>query len=96
VSLYPDFTKDCEACREKYCSIYNEYNENKAMNMRSESDRYEKCCWYQLVDEFISDRAHVVTHVHVRATNSDGPKSKTALDTNTTEYKSGDSTSKSP
>lgn len=64
VFLYPDFPKDSEVCKNKWSSIYADYKEDKAMNMRSGSDRSEKCRWYQTVDEFMSDRAHVVTHVH--------------------------------
>ena len=60
------------------------------MNMRSGSERSEKCRWYQLVDEFMSDRAHIVAHAHTSTMDPDGPKS------NTMEHKSGESTSKSP
>ena len=81
VSLCPDFTKDSEACRKKWSTIYNEYKEDKSLNMRSGSDRSEKCCWYTLVDEFMSDRAHVVSHAHASATNPDGPKSTNTLNT---------------
>ena len=74
VSLCPDFTKDSESCRKKWSTIYNDYKEDKALNMRSGSQRSEKCRWFQLVDEFMSDRAHVVAHAHASATNPDGPK----------------------
>ena len=77
VSLCPDFTKDSESCRKKWSAIYNDYKENKAMNMRSGSQRSEKCRWYILVDEFMSDRAHVMAHAHASATNPDGPSSTT-------------------
>ena len=43
----------------------------------------------------MSNRAHVILHAHVNAMNPDGPKSTSASDTNTTEHKSGESTSKS-
>ena len=42
----------------------------------------------------MSDRAHVVPHACVSATNPDGPKSTSASFTNATEHKSGESTSK--
>ena len=96
VSLCPDFPKYSEACRKKWSSIYNEYKEDKAMNMRSGSDRSEKCQWYQLVDEFMSDRAHNVAHAHASAMDPDGPKSASATDTNTMEHNARESTSKSP
>ena len=96
VSLCPEFTKDSEACRKKWSSIYNDYKEDKAMNMRSGSDRSEKCRWYVLVDEFMSDRAYVVSHTHANATNPDGPKSASASFTATTEHNASETTSKSP
>ena len=96
VTFFPDFTKDSEACRKKWSNIYNDYKEDKAMNMRSGSDRYEKCRWYQLVDGFMSDRAHVVSHAHVSAMNPDGPKAASGSVLNNTDYKSDESTSKSP
>ena len=95
-SLCPDFTKDNEACRKKWTTIYNDYKEDKAMNMRSGSQRSEKCRWYLLVDEFMSDRAHVVAHVHASASKPDGPSSTTDSNTRTTAQKSGETTSKSP
>ena len=96
VSLCPEFPKDSEACRKKWSSIYNDYKEDKAMNMRSGSDRSEKCRWYQLVDEFMSDRAHVVSHAHASTTNPEGPSKTSASDTFNVEHKSGESSSKSP
>lgn len=96
VSLCPDFTKDSEACRKKWSAIYGDYKEDKAMNLKSGSQRSEKCRWYQLVDEFMFDRAHVVAHAHASAANPDGPKCMTTSDTQTTEQRSGESTSKSP
>lgn len=44
----------------------------------------------------MSDKTHVVSHAHANVINSNGPKSRSAWDTNTTEHKSGESTSKSP
>ena len=96
VALYPDFTKDSEACRKKWSVVYNEYKEDKSMNMRSGSERSEKCRWYTLVDEFMSDRAHVVSHAHASASNPDGPKLSSTTETNTTKLRSGESVSKSP
>lgn len=96
VSLCPDFNKDSEACRKKWGAIYNEYKEDKAMNMKSGSQRSEKCRWFQLVDEFMYDRAHVVSHAHASAVNPDGPKFGSNSDTSHTEHRSGESTSKSP
>jgi hypothetical protein len=60
------------------------------MNMRSSSQRSEKCRWYQLVNEFMHDKANVVSHAHASATNS-----TSTSDTNTTEHRSGENTSKS-
>lgn len=42
------------------------------------------------------DRANVVTHAHTSARNADGLKSTATSDTNTTEQRSDESTSKSP
>ena len=95
MSLCPDFTKDSEACRKKWASIYNEYKEDKAMNLKSGSGRSEKCRWYDLVDEFMFDRANVVSHAHASAVSPDGPKNTANSGTNTTDQRSGESTSKS-
>jgi hypothetical protein len=95
LSLYPNFTKDSEACKKKWSGIYNDYKEDKAMNMKSGSQRSEKCRWNQLVDEFMFDRANVVSHAHARYVNPDGPKCIETLDINTTEQQSGENTSKS-
>jgi len=43
VFLCPDFTKNIEACKKKWSSIYNDYKEDKAMNMRSGFERYDRC-----------------------------------------------------
>ena len=96
VSFCPDFSKDIEACRKRWSSIYNDYKENKAMNMRSRSDRSEKCRWYQVVNEFMSVRSHVSSHAHASVTNPDGMRSISASDTHTSEHKSEENTSKSP
>jgi hypothetical protein len=52
------------------------------MNMKSDSQRSEKCCKYQLVDEFMFNRANVVSHTYANAVNVDGLKSTTTLYTN--------------
>ena len=96
VSMCLDFTKVSEACRKKWGAIYNDYKEDKAMNAKSGSQRSEKCRWYLLVDEFMYDRANVVSHAHASAMNPDGPKGGATLDTNTMEIRDGESTSKSP
>ena len=44
----------------------------------------------------MSDRAYVVAHAHVSATNLDRPNSTIDSDTKTTAHKSGETTSKSP
>lgn len=93
-ALCPDFTKDSESCRKKWSAIYADYKEDKAMNMKSGEERSEKCRWFTLVDEFMSDRAHVVSHAHASATNPDGPKSTTNSDTNSVAPKGGECSSK--
>ena len=35
VSVCPDFPKDSEACRKKWSVIYNDYKEDKALNLKS-------------------------------------------------------------
>ena len=94
-SLCPDFSKDSKVCRNKWSSIYNDYKEDKAMNMRLVSNRSKKFRWYQAVDEFMSNRVHVVSHTHANATNPYGINSISASDTHTSEHKSGESPSKS-
>lgn len=96
VSLCLDFTKDFKACRKKWSSIYNDYKEDKVINANSGSQQSNKCRWYLLVDEFMFDRANVVSHAHASATNPDGPKGMSTPDTSTTEQRSGESVSKSP
>ena len=95
VSMCPDFAKDSEACQKKWSVIYNDYKKDKAMNLKSSSQRSEKCQWYQLVDGFMFDRANVVLHAHASAMDGDGVKCTTTSETNTTEQRSGESTSKS-
>lgn len=91
-----DFNKDSEACRKKWSTIYTEYKEEKAMNMKSGSQQLEKCRWYLLVDEFMFNKANVVSHAHSSVMDGDGVKSSVTLETNTTEQKSGKISSKSP
>lgn len=96
VALCPDFTNDSEACRKKWSVVYNEYKEDKSLNLRSGSERSENCCWYTLVDEFMSDRAHVISYAHVSAMNPDSPKISSITETNTMKLRNGESTTKSP
>ena len=42
------------------------------------------------------DMANVVSHAHASAFNPDGPVVTATSDTNTSEHRSGESTSKSP
>ena len=94
--MCPDFSKDSEACKKKWNTIYNDYKEDKAMNLKSGSQRSEKCQWYHVVNEFMFDRVNVVSHAHANVVNNDRVKCTTNSGTNTTEHKSGESTSKSP
>ena len=96
VSMCPDFLKDSEACRKKWSVIYNDYKEDKALNLKSGSQRLEKYHWFQLVDEFMFDRANIVSHAHASAVGGDGVKCTTTSETNTTEQRSGESSFKSP
>ena len=66
------------------------------MNLKSGSQRFEKCRWYQLVDEFMHDHANVVSHAHASANNPDGSVDTSASVTNTTKFRTGDTSSKSP
>jgi hypothetical protein len=75
VAICPDFNKDSEACQKKWSSIYNDYKEDKATNLKSGSNRSEKSRWYGLVDEFMFDRANVVSHAHANAFIPEGIKS---------------------
>ena len=96
VSMCPDFPKDSEACRKKWSVIYNDYKEDKAMNFKSDSQRSEKCRWFQLVDEFMFDRTNVVSHAHASVVDGDGVKCTATSETNATENSFKESTSKSP
>ena len=96
MSLCPDFPKDSKACRKKWSVVYNEYKEDKAMNLKSGLQRSEKCRWYQLMDEYMYDRANVTSHAHASATNPDGPAVTVTSEPNTTEHRSGENTSQSP
>ena len=80
----------------KWSSIYNEYKEDKAINMRSRSDRSEKYRWCQLVNEFVSDRTHVVSYAHANVTNPNGMKFTSASATTSMEHNASESTSKYP
>jgi len=84
LSMCPDFSKDGEACKKKWSTIYNNYKEDKAVNLKSCSQRSEKCRWYHLVDEFMFDRVNVVSHAHASVVDGDGVKGTTTLETNTT------------
>ena len=35
-----------------------------ALNLKSGSNRLDKCRWYELIDEFMGDRADVISHAH--------------------------------
>ena len=94
--MCPEFPKDSEACRKKWSTIYNEYKEDKAMNLKSCSQRSEKCRWYHLVDEFMFDRANVVSHAHASVVDGDGVKCTVNSNVNSIDQKSGESVSKSP
>ena len=96
MSICPDFPKNNEACRKKWSVIYNDYKEDKALNLKSGSQHSEKCRWFQLVDEFMFDRANVVSHAHASAVGGDEVKCTTTSETNTTEQRSRESSSKSP
>ena len=74
VSMCLDFTKDSEACRKKWSVIYNDYKEDKTMNLKSGSQRSKKCRWFQLVDESMFDRVNVVSHAHTSMVDGDGVK----------------------
>ena len=66
------------------------------MNLKSGSQRSEKCRWYLLVDEFMFDRANVVSHAHASANYPDGPVGTATSNSKTTEHRSGESITKSP
>ena len=66
------------------------------MNMKSGSQRFKKCRWYQLVDEFMFDRTNVLSHAHASARNADGVNTTATSIAPTIDQKSGESTSKSP
>lgn len=81
----PGFTKNSEACKKKWSAIYNDYKGDKAVNLKSGLQWSEKCCWFQLVNESMFDKANVITHTHSNARNVNGLMSTATLDTNTTE-----------
>ncbi|KAJ7548450.1 hypothetical protein O6H91_07G012700 [Diphasiastrum complanatum] len=59
-----DFDKDVEACRKKWRTIYKEYKEDKLANKVSGNGRSNKCKYFDIVDEYMHDRAHVVCYAH--------------------------------
>ena len=66
------------------------------MNLKSGSQRFEKCRWYQLVDEYMYDRDNVVSHAHANAFNPDIHVVTVTSEPNTTEHRNVECTSKSP
>ena len=65
------------------------------MNMKSGSQRSEKCRWFQVV-EIMFDRTNIVSHTHASARNADEVKSTAISITNRIDQKNGENTSKSP
>jgi hypothetical protein len=66
------------------------------MNLKLGFHGSEKCRWYQLIDAFMFDRTNIVSHAHVIIKNTNRLKSTATSDTNITDQRSGESTSKSP
>ena len=95
VSVCSDFPKYSEVCHKKWSVIYNDYKKDKALHLKSGSQRSEKCRWFQLVDEFMFDRANVVSYAHASVVGGDGVKCTATSEINTTKLRSGESSSKS-
>ena len=70
--------------------------EGQGLNLKTGSQHSEKCRWFQLVDEFMFDRANVVSHTHVMVMNRDGVKCTATSETITTKQRNGESSSKFP
>ncbi|MCO5602500.1 hypothetical protein L7F22_056632 [Adiantum nelumboides] len=63
-ALYSDFDKDSEACRKKWSHVYDLYKANKVHNSISDKDIQRSCKWYDIVNEYMHDRAHVKVYSH--------------------------------
>ena len=66
------------------------------MNIKLGSQQLKKCRWFQLVDEFMFDRAIVISCAYASAQNADELKATATSITNIIDQKSGEITSKSP
>ncbi|MCO5587646.1 hypothetical protein L7F22_041597 [Adiantum nelumboides] len=67
-STYHDFDKDSEACRKKWAIVLAKYRLDKAHNATSGNDRKHTCKWYDIMDEYYHDRAHVKCVSHASST----------------------------
>ncbi|MCO5603294.1 hypothetical protein L7F22_057443 [Adiantum nelumboides] len=64
-SMFADCDKDKQACKKKWARVNKQYREDKAHNAISGNDRKRSCNWYDIVDEYMHDRANVVCKSHV-------------------------------
>ncbi|MCO5560792.1 hypothetical protein L7F22_014412 [Adiantum nelumboides] len=67
-SSYFDFDKDSEACCKKWGRVYDQYKADKLHNSISGNDVTKTCKWFDVVDEYMHDRAHVRVYSHAFAT----------------------------
>ncbi|MCO5560752.1 hypothetical protein L7F22_014372 [Adiantum nelumboides] len=58
-SLYSDCDKDEESCRKRWGRIYDSYKKDKLYLSILGNDRKISCQWFDIVDQYMSDRATV-------------------------------------
>ncbi|MCO5568399.1 hypothetical protein L7F22_022098 [Adiantum nelumboides] len=63
-SMFIDCDKDGQACRKKWARVNKQYREDKSHNAISGNDKKRSCKWYDIVDEYMHDRANVVCKSH--------------------------------
>ncbi|KAI5057964.1 hypothetical protein GOP47_0027979 [Adiantum capillus-veneris] len=63
-SMFANCDKDGQACRKKWARVNKQHREDKAHNAISGNDRKRSCKWYDVVDEYMHDRANVVCKSH--------------------------------
>lgn len=67
-ATYSDFHKDSEACRKKWGRLFDLYKADRLHNSISGNDIQKTCKWYDIVDEYMHEHAHVRLCGHTSAT----------------------------
>ncbi|MCO5602185.1 hypothetical protein L7F22_056313 [Adiantum nelumboides] len=67
-SSYFDLDKASEACRKMWGRVYDKYKADKLHNSMLGNDVKKTCKWFDVVDEYMHDHAHVCVYSHASAT----------------------------